>query len=61
MAGNERASRAVGTAMAKNDIAIIIPCHRVVKSDGKIGNYGGGSSMKAYLLDMEAGFCKSSV
>ncbi len=45
LAGKPRASRAAGTACALNPISIIFPCHRVIKSDGTIGNYGGGSSL----------------
>ena len=53
-AGKPGASRAVGTAMANNPIPLIIPCHRVVKSDGTIGNYSlGGKDAKKYLLDFE--------
>ena len=46
-AGKPRAPRAAGTACAANPIPIIYPCHRVIKSDGTIGYYGGGSSMPA--------------
>lgn len=54
-AGNGRASRAVGTAMAKNRITIIIPCHRVIASGGKLGGYGGpgGIETKKFLLNLE--------
>lgn len=48
------ASRAVGAANAKNPIPIIIPCHRVVASDGSLKNYLGGVRMKAALLEHEA-------
>jgi methylated-DNA-[protein]-cysteine S-methyltransferase len=52
--GAERAVRAVGTALAKNPIPLLIPCHRVVRSDGRLGEYsGGGSSVKAKLLAFE--------
>jgi methylated-DNA-[protein]-cysteine S-methyltransferase len=49
------ASRAVGTVMKKNPIPIIIPCHRVVRSDGNIGNYSGGkrNKIKEFLLSHE--------
>ena len=47
------ATRAVGTALAKNPIPILIPCHRVVKSDGSIGNYAFGPEMKRELLIRE--------
>jgi len=46
-----RAWRAVGTAMAKNDDLIITPCHRVVRSDGSIGQYASGARKKAELLE----------
>ena len=52
--GAPRASRAVGTSMATNPFPLLIPCHRVVRSDYTIGNYGcGGTSMKRALLEME--------
>lgn len=46
-------SRFVGNTMAKNFFPIIIPCHRVIKSDGTRGNYSGGNCIKDYLLDHE--------
>jgi methylated-DNA-[protein]-cysteine S-methyltransferase len=52
--GTPRAVRAVGTACAQNPIPVVVPCHRVVRSDGSIGRYRGGVEMKAALLDMEA-------
>ncbi|MBI2936003.1 MAG: methylated-DNA--[protein]-cysteine S-methyltransferase [Chloroflexi bacterium] len=54
-AGNPRATRAAGQAMARNPLALIIPCHRVVGSDGGLGGYGGGLELKARLLGLEAG------
>ena len=52
--GNPGAVRAVGSTMAKNPVPLIIPCHRVVRSDGKIGNYSlGGAHNKTELLDHE--------
>lgn len=52
--GAERAARAVGTALARNPIPLLIPCHRVVRSDGSLGEYsGGGPSVKAKLLAFE--------
>mgnify|MGYP001019717609 CR=1 FL=1 len=48
-----RGYRAVGTAIGKNPFPIIIPCHRVVKSDGSIGNYRGGVRMKREILKNE--------
>ena len=47
------ATRAVGTALAKNPIPLLIPCHRVVKSDGSVGNYAFGAEMKRELLVSE--------
>lgn len=52
MAGNERAARAAGTAMAKNDVPIIVPCHRVVAS-GSIGGFALGLEWKRTLLQLE--------
>jgi len=48
-------ARAVGGAMGLNPVPIIIPCHRVVASDGTLGGYGGGLSVKKWLLAHEAG------
>lgn len=52
--GSPRAYRAVGAALAKNPIPIVIPCHRVLRKDGSLGGYGGGLDMKQRLLEMEA-------
>ena len=49
-----RAARAVGYALGKNPLPVIVPCHRVVASDGKLGGFGGGVEMKRYLLSREA-------
>ena len=54
VAGSPRAARAVGTAMATNPVALVIPCHRVVRADGGRGPYGGGPAAKELLLDLEA-------
>lgn len=54
MVGNEKASRAVGMANNKNNIPIIIPCHRVIGSNGKLVGYALGLDMKQYLLDLES-------
>ncbi|MDD4356014.1 MAG: MGMT family protein [Smithellaceae bacterium] len=51
--GNPRAARAVGTVLAKNRFPLIIPCHRVIRADGKIGRFGGGIQMKRELLERE--------
>ena len=52
-AGNERAVRAAGTACGTNPIPIVVPCHRVLRSGGHLGGYGGGLPMKEALLQME--------
>jgi len=52
-AGNERAVRAAGTACGANPIPIVVPCHRVLRSGGALGGYGGGLAMKQALLEME--------
>lgn len=52
--GNPKATRAVGMANAKNPISIIIPCHRVIGSNGKLVGFGGGLEMKSWLLELEA-------
>ncbi len=54
-AGNPKASRAVGAANRKNPIPIIIPCHRVIGSNGKLTGYAGGLEAKKKLLEIEAG------
>jgi methylated-DNA-[protein]-cysteine S-methyltransferase len=51
------ASRAVGLANGKNPIALVIPCHRVIGSDGSLTGYGGGLHRKRYLLELEAPRC----
>jgi methylated-DNA-[protein]-cysteine S-methyltransferase len=53
LAGNPGATRAVGTAMATNPIPIVVPCHRVLRSGGVLGRYGGGPEIKAWLLRLE--------
>jgi len=52
--GSPRAFRAVGTACATNPLPVVVPCHRVVKSGGDLGNYRGGPAAKRLLLDLEA-------
>jgi methylated-DNA-[protein]-cysteine S-methyltransferase len=51
---NPKAVRAVGSACATNPLPVVIPCHRVIRSDGQIGAYLGGPEVKHQLLDMEA-------
>jgi methylated-DNA-[protein]-cysteine S-methyltransferase len=53
-AGNPGAVRAVGSACSHNPVPILLPCHRVVRSDGSIGRYLGGSEVKTALLALEA-------
>jgi methylated-DNA-[protein]-cysteine S-methyltransferase len=53
--GRPTASRAVGAANGRTPISILIPCHRVIGSDGSLIGYGGGLSNKRFLLDLEAG------
>ena len=53
-AGNPRAVRAVGTACSTNPVPVVVPCHRVVRSDGAIGQYLGGTQVKLALLGMES-------
>ena len=52
--GNPRAVRAVGSACATNPIPVVVPCHRVVRSDGTSGGYRGGPEAKKSLLALEA-------
>jgi len=52
--GQTGASRAVGGANGRNPISIIVPCHRVISSDGGLGGYGGGLDRKRWLLEHEA-------
>jgi methylated-DNA-[protein]-cysteine S-methyltransferase len=52
-AGNPRAFRAAGTALGTNPLPIVVPCHRVIRGGGKLGNYGGGPEMKRFLLELE--------
>jgi methylated-DNA-[protein]-cysteine S-methyltransferase len=52
-AGSPRASRAAGNALHTNPVAIVVPCHRVVRTDGSLGGYGGGLPVKEWLLAHE--------
>ena len=52
-AGSPAAVRAAGTALATNPLAILVPCHRVLRSDGALGSYRGGPDVKAQLLGLE--------
>ncbi|MDX6624246.1 MAG: methylated-DNA-[protein]-cysteine S-methyltransferase [Solirubrobacterales bacterium] len=53
-AGNERAVRAAGTACGRNPLPVVVPCHRVLRSGGGLGGYGGGLPMKKALLALES-------
>ena len=52
-AGSPRGSRAAGNALGSNPIPIVIPCHRVLRSGGSLGGYGGGVERKRWLLELE--------
>jgi O-6-methylguanine DNA methyltransferase len=52
--GRPRAVRAVGAANGSNPVSLVVPCHRVINSDGKLGGYAGGLELKARLLAMES-------
>ena len=54
MVNNPNASRAVGSANAKNPLPLYFPCHRIITSNGKLGGFGGGLNVKQFLLDLEA-------
>ncbi len=51
--GNPRGARAIGSANRANRIPILVPCHRVIKSDGSLGGYGSGLDIKTALLELE--------
>ena len=53
-AGSPRGSRAAGNALGSNPIPIVIPCHRVLRTGGALGGYGGGLDRKRALLDLES-------
>ncbi|ADG98116.1 methylated-DNA/protein-cysteinemethyltransferase [Segniliparus rotundus DSM 44985] len=53
LAGSPRAVRAVGSACATNPIPLVVPCHRIIRSDGAAGGYRGGAEAKRVLLDLE--------
>jgi methylated-DNA-[protein]-cysteine S-methyltransferase len=52
-AGSPRAVRATGSALGSNPLPIIVPCHRVLRSGGALGGYGGGVEVKQALLELE--------
>jgi methylated-DNA-[protein]-cysteine S-methyltransferase len=51
--GHPRAARAVGTALGRNPVPIVVPCHRVLPATGGVGGYGGGPARKRFLLSLE--------
>ncbi|OGV36038.1 MAG: hypothetical protein A2020_00830 [Lentisphaerae bacterium GWF2_45_14] len=53
LSGFPKAVRAVASVMAKNPFPLVIPCHRVIKSDGSLGNYGPGKKLKEHFLGQE--------
>ena len=55
--GRPKAVRAVGNANGRNPLPIVIPCHRVIGSDGSLTGFGGGIEIKRYLLDLEQQHC----
>ncbi len=55
--GRPEAVRAVGNANGRNPLPIVIPCHRVIGSDGSLTGFGGGIEVKRYLLDLEQQHC----
>lgn len=52
-AGNPSATRAAGRALSKNPVPIVLPCHRVIESDGSLGGYSSGTNIKIRLLELE--------
>ena len=58
--GNENKARAVAATNAANVLSLIIPCHRIIENNGKLGGYGGGLMIKQQLLDLEQGAIFSS-
>jgi len=59
LSGNPNACRAVGNIIHNNPISIIIPCHRIIRSDGNIGGFAADVKIKQYLLDMEKKYSKN--
>ncbi len=53
MAGNENGARAVGRALGANRTPLVIPCHRIIRSDGSLGGFSSGLGWKQYLLQLE--------
>ena len=63
LSGNSEACRAVGSVMRRNKIPLIIPCHRVIKTDESLGNYSGGTgvNLKKWLLEHELKICNTYI
>lgn len=61
VSGNDTAIRAVGSAVGKNPLPIIIPCHRIIGSDGTLRGFAGGLPRKKILLDLEAQYQKNTL
>lgn len=59
--GNDNAYRAVANANGKNQLAIIIPCHRVINANGEVGGYGGGPNRKQWLINHEKNILNNSI
>jgi O-6-methylguanine DNA methyltransferase len=59
--GNPYSYRAVGNAAGANPIAIIVPCHRIIRSSGALGGYAGGVETKRYLLRLEGSYSDDNV
>ena len=53
--GDRRKARAVGAAIGRNPLSIVVPCHRVVGADGSLTGFAGGMAVKRHLLDLESG------
>ncbi len=53
LCGNAGSARAIGNSLRRNPIPVIIPCHRIIKSDGTYGGYSGGADIKKYLIELE--------
>jgi methylated-DNA-[protein]-cysteine S-methyltransferase len=58
--GRPKATRAVGQALSKNPVPIVLPCHRIIESDGSIGGYSSGVDIKRRLLEMEYYYSEGS-
>lgn len=55
LSGHERAWRAAGSALNRNPVMLVIPCHRVIKNNGRIGRFASGSELKEFLVNLEKG------